>query len=211
MAWQFYTKGRRVPTLIGKDSAGRRIPGGPYTGLQFLAMPGIPALLWYTRGLWAGSMSILGSLALAALLTFGGVKLLGLVDFAARNPLYVIYGYLKQVKDLAPAGRCAGRKLAPQRICRIRSRINTATRIALGPTIPNGDDRDQPAMSASAPPPRNASENGASADGEIQPINGAPPLAAIQPPTMSVRMSALEAFLEEPATQPEPAMKESVS
>jgi hypothetical protein len=57
MAWNWYTKGRRIPTLIGKDVSGRRIPGGPYTGLQAVTAAAVPALLWSTRSLWAADMA----------------------------------------------------------------------------------------------------------------------------------------------------------
>ena len=48
--WAWYTKGRRLPTLIGKDVSGKRIPGGPYTGLQAVTVLVVPTLGWTTRG-----------------------------------------------------------------------------------------------------------------------------------------------------------------
>ena len=72
MAWNWYTKGRRIPTLIGKDVSGRRIPGGPYTGLQAVTAAAVPALLWSTRSLWAADMAGLAMIAVLIGLTVGG-------------------------------------------------------------------------------------------------------------------------------------------
>ena len=111
MAWNWYTKGRRIPTLIGKDVSGRRIPGGPYTGLQAVTAAAVPALLWSTRSLWAADMAGLAMIAVLIGLTVGAVKLVGKVDFASRNPLLMLAGYLRQITGPA-AGTLAGRKLA---------------------------------------------------------------------------------------------------
>ena len=86
MAWSWYTKGRRIPTIIGKDVSGRRIPGGPYTGLQAVTAAAVPALLWWTRGLWAADMAGLAMFAVLVGVTVAAVKLVGKVDFASTEP-----------------------------------------------------------------------------------------------------------------------------
>lgn len=197
MAWQFYTKGRRVPTLIGKDSSGRRIWGGPYTALQVLAAPAIPVLAWNTQGLWAGSLSLFGTVVAIAFITVAGVKLLGHVDFAARNPLYVMYGYLKQTADLAPAGRCAGRKVAPPTTRRITSRINTSTR-----QRPSEASQLRKASTQDQAPHTKAQMVPAAENDDMNPAPSADTRPeAIQHPPGTSRMSGLEAFLEGPHSQ----------
>jgi len=118
MAWSWYTKGRRIPTLIGKDVSGRRIPGGPYTGLQAVTAAGVPALLWWTRGLWAADMAGLAMIATIIGLTAAAVKLVGKIDFASRNPLLLLGGYLRQT-GRPVGGTLAGRKLAEPKPHRI--------------------------------------------------------------------------------------------
>ena len=122
MAWSWHTKGRRIPTLIGKDVSGRRIPGGPYTGLQAVTAAAVPALLWSTRSLWAAEMAGLAMFAVLVGVTVGAVKLVGKVDFASRNPLLLLGGYLRQTSRPA-AGTLAGRKLAEPKPHRVTCAI----------------------------------------------------------------------------------------
>ena len=125
MAWSWYTKGRRIPTLIGKDVSGRRIPGGPYTGLQAVTAAAVPALLWWTRGLWAAEMAGLAMFAVLVGVTVAAVKLVGKVDFASRNPLLLLAGYLRQTGRPA-AGTLAGRKLTEPKPHRATGTVNVA-------------------------------------------------------------------------------------
>ena len=122
MAWSWYTKGRRIPTLIGKDVSGRRIPGGPYTGLQAVTAAAVPALLWSTRGLWAADMAGLAMVAVLVGVTVAAVKLVGKVDFASRNPLLLLGGYLRQTSRPA-AGTLAGRRLTEPKPHRVACTI----------------------------------------------------------------------------------------
>lgn len=125
MAWSWYTKGRRIPTLIGKDVSGRRIPGGPYTGLQAVTAAAVPALLWWTRGLWAADMAGLAMFAVLVGVTAAAVKLVGKVDFASRNPLLLLGGYLRQT-GRPVAGTLAGRKVAEPTPHRVTGTVNVA-------------------------------------------------------------------------------------
>jgi hypothetical protein len=125
MAWSWYTKGRRIPTIIGKDVSGRRIPGGPYTGLQAVTAAAVPALLWWTRGLWAADMAGLAMFAVLVGVTVVAVKLVGKVDFASRNPLLLLAGYLRQTSRPA-AGTLAGRKLTEPKPHRVAAPVGVA-------------------------------------------------------------------------------------
>ncbi len=125
MAWSWYTKGRRIPTIIGKDVSGRRIPGGPYTGLQAVTAAAVPALLWWTRGLWAADMAGLAMFAVLVGVTVAAVKLVGKVDFASRNPLLLLAGYLRQTSRPA-AGTLAGRKLTEPKPHRVAAPVGVA-------------------------------------------------------------------------------------
>lgn len=121
-AWHWYTKARRIPTLIGKDAAGRRIPGGPYTALQAIAALVTPAVTWYTRALWAGQLTGLATMIAVLAVSFGVVKLLGKVDFASRNPLLLTGSYLRQMLS-PPGGTLAGTALRPAKKRRVRSGV----------------------------------------------------------------------------------------
>lgn len=123
MAWNWYTKGRRIPTLIGKDVSGRRIPGGPYTGFQAVTAGVVPAALWWTREFWAANLTGLAMITVIACLTVGAVKLVGKVDFASRNPLLLFGSYLRQT-GRPMNGTLAGRKLAEPRPHRIAGEID---------------------------------------------------------------------------------------
>ena len=182
MAWSWYTKGRRIPTLIGKDVSGRRIPGGPYTGLQAVTAAAVPALLWSTRSLWAAEMAGLAMFAVLVGVTVAAVKLVGKVDFASRNPLLLLGGYLRQTGRPA-AGTLAGRKLAEPKPHRATGTVNVAH-------IP----RDEPSTAthrsaAAVTAPATATDGPAAAE----------PAAAVP---VSAAADGGPAHLAEPATMP---------
>lgn len=153
-AWGWYTRGRRIPTLIGKDVSGRRIPGGPYTGVQAVTAAVVPAILWWTRELWAADMTGLAMLVVLAGVTVGAVKLVGKVDFASRNPLLLLGGYLRQA-GRPMSGTLAGRKLAEPRPHRLAGAIDVtyASLEALDGTAPRASDlrSETPARSSMGP------------------------------------------------------------
>jgi hypothetical protein len=122
MAWSWYTKGRRIPTIIGKDVSGRRIPGGPYTGLQAVTAAAVPALLWSTRSLWAADMAGLAMFAVLVGVTVAAVKLVGKVDFASRNPLLLLASYVRQT-GRSTSGTLGGRKLTEPKPHRVTAPV----------------------------------------------------------------------------------------
>jgi hypothetical protein len=153
MAWSWYTKGRRIPTIIGKDVSGRRIPGGPYTGLQAVTAAAVPALLWWTRGLWAADMAGLAMFAVLVGVTVAAVKLVGKVDFASRNPLLLLAGYLRQTSRPA-AGTLAGRKLTEPKPHRVAAPVGVAHLEPRAVPAPPADDiRSVETIEATGPTP----------------------------------------------------------
>lgn len=83
----FATEGRRQPSLIGKDSSGRRIPGGPYTLYQIGGGVLVAAGLIATRSFWGADSSLVAMVVVGAGITAGAVFLLGRIDVSTSNPL----------------------------------------------------------------------------------------------------------------------------
>ena len=184
MAWSWYTKGRRIPTLIGKDVSGRRIPGGPYTGLQAVTAAAVPALLWSTRSLWAAEMAGLAMFAVLVGVTVAAVKLVGKVDFASRNPLLLLGGYLRQTGRPA-AGTLAGRKVAEPKPHRSTGTVNVAHILAT--ELPTATQRSSSTTLLTGP--ATATDGPAAAE----------PAAAVP---VSAAADGGHAHLAEPATMP---------
>ncbi|OFL47345.1 hypothetical protein HMPREF2768_00005, partial [Propionibacterium sp. HMSC068C01] len=64
---QWHTEARQQPRIIGKDSSGRKIPGGPYTIYQVLAVGGVVPAAMMGFKIIDGGMTIRGFIfALAA-------------------------------------------------------------------------------------------------------------------------------------------------
>lgn len=217
MAWSWYTKGRRIPTLIGKDVSGRRIPGGPYTGLQAVTAAAVPAVLWWTRGLWAAELAGLAMFAVLVGVTVAAVKMVGKVDFASRNPMLLLGGYLRQT-GRPMNGTLAGRKLAEPRPHRPAGRIevtysnldtladtardadelrSAAPARSIQPSLPPAEaavpavDVAPPASPAAAPTPASTRPPAS----RPRTYTGKSPLQPASPPAPDRRRSGLEAFL----------------
>ena len=215
MAWSWYTKGRRIPTLIGKDVSGRRIPGGPYTGLQAVTAAAVPALLWSTRNLWAADMAGLAMFAVLVGVTVAAVKLVGKVDFASRNPLLLLAGYARQT-GRPVAGTLAGHKVTEPKPHRIAYAVEVTHTTLYDGAASDLSTTDQaysmqldptPAAAAAAPAPLAdlvegdqavpaATEASTSVRQSSQPV---PSVAAALRPAAPLapdrRRSGLEAFL----------------
>lgn len=82
---RWHTEARRQPQIIGRDSAGKKIPGGPYTIYQVAGLGMLP-LLGLTQPWWGAGLSPLVCwLVVIPSLTAASVWLLGKPDFS-RNP-----------------------------------------------------------------------------------------------------------------------------
>ncbi|SKF61629.1 Uncharacterised protein [Mycobacteroides abscessus subsp. abscessus] len=88
-AVRWHTEGRRQPQIIGRDSAGKKIPGGPYTIYQVAGLAMLP-LLGSTQQWWGAGLSPLVCwLVIIPSVTALSVWLLGMPDFS-RNPLLAV-------------------------------------------------------------------------------------------------------------------------
>lgn len=87
-AIRYHTEGRRQPQIIGKDSSGKKLPGGPYTIYQVLGFVCVPALMIWLMPIWAGALApVVAWLVIIPAATITGVWLLGIPDLS-RNPLF---------------------------------------------------------------------------------------------------------------------------
>lgn len=92
------TAGRRQPTLIGRDPAGRKLPGGPYTIYQAVSVVVVAIVGWNTRSLWGAGMSDPASLIWLAAALAGTFVLTGRINFAGRNPLWALGGVIRSYR-----------------------------------------------------------------------------------------------------------------
>ena len=108
---RYHTSARRQPSLIGKDSSGKRIPGGPYTVYQPILLVATAALLWSSKGLWSTSLmqAVIGTATVA--LAVGWIS--GRIDFSGRNPFLLGAGVLNAWASnvSAPQGKIRGARL----------------------------------------------------------------------------------------------------
>jgi hypothetical protein len=213
VAWSWYTKGRRIPTLIGKDVSGRRIPGGPYTGLQAVTAAAVPAVLWWTRALWAADLAGLVMFGVIIGATVAGVKLIGKVDFASRNPVLLLGSYLRQTSRPL-SGTLAGRKLAEPRPRRLSGVIDV-TYTELDDL--HGNEHEKVELAAPAAPARSSHQHSslpAPAEPAPAAADAADPTAATAPvalpsPSASREQPGKTAVWLEPAAPPAPDRRRS--
>lgn len=105
---QWHTEARQQPHLIGKDSSGRKIPGGPYTIYQVIAVIVVVPLIAFLAKITAGHITISGVIfALAA--GWFAVFLVGRVDWT-WSPLAWLEGWWRVTSHAVttPAGTTAG-------------------------------------------------------------------------------------------------------
>lgn len=93
-----YTRGLRIPKLIGRLQDGTRLPGGPYTFAQFLTGAGSVVVGYFTLPFWAQvlpSLSVISNVVVGHVLLlpigWGVAWLAGLIP-ADVNPLYAVQG-----------------------------------------------------------------------------------------------------------------------
>lgn len=89
---RFFTRAISVPTLIGRTSDGKRIPGGPYTVTQFVGAGVVAFVMWKTAGLWTRG-GLLENLLVFGAAVGGTVYGLGKVPATGRNPLSMLAGF----------------------------------------------------------------------------------------------------------------------
>lgn len=108
---RYHTYARRQPSLIGKDSSGKRIPGGPYTVYQPILLVATAAVLWISKDLW--STSLMQALIVTACLALAVGWISGRIDFSGRNPFLLGAGVLNAwASNLsAPQGKIRGARL----------------------------------------------------------------------------------------------------
>ena len=183
---RYHTAGRRQPMLVGKDAAGRPLWGGPYTIYQILGAIGIGYGLAATRGVWAAGLSPLATVLTVAAVAATAGWLLGRLDFAGRNPLWIAASLLRAAPALTARtpGTLAGRPLKPARAHHVRCRAAASTL----PLPANPHPAAGPVTSIGAAEPTTVPVS-------VQPGRG-PALTDPQPtPVGAVRQSALEMFL----------------
>lgn len=103
---RFYTRARKFPKLIGRLHDGTRIPGGPYTMSQVIALVVLTTGAMLTRGLWG--TSVLFDLIVSLAVGIGGAFLLGLLPSQQRNLLSLASG-LARATGSSAAGNYNGR------------------------------------------------------------------------------------------------------
>lgn len=183
---RYHTAGRRQPMLIGKDASGRRLPGGPYTVYQILAVVIMATTLWHTTALWAPRMTSLSTLLVIGAATLGAGYLTGRVDFSGRNPLLILLSLLAATPALISTnpGRLRGRPLPASKPRQVRT-LATTSRTTVPVEHPAAPTDSQPATlpAAAAPAPVLA----------LAPI---PPRVSVQQRGLVAdRLTPLEAFL----------------
>lgn len=88
---RFYTRARRFPKQIGRTLDGAKIPGGPYSILQFTLGVSSIIVLVATRQAW-GLGSIFFDFPVAAGLGWGVALITGRIPATRRNVLFVAWG-----------------------------------------------------------------------------------------------------------------------
>ena len=188
---KYHTAGRRQPMLIGKDAAGRRLPGGPYTVYQLIAVAAVATTMWQTRTLWATEMTGLSSLLVIGAAAIGAGFLTGRLDFSGRNPLWTLLALLEAVPVLVSArpGTVGGRPLPASRPRQVRSNAIVAHR------PPGVGHQPGPATTdPAAPSPPSLLKAEPAAAPEL--ASAAPSRGSVQADGVpAVRLTPLEAFL----------------
>lgn len=93
-------EGRRQPTMIGRDAAGRPLPGGPYTSYQLIALVTVIALGWNTRGWWGSDMSVISHVVFILAAAGVAAYFAGQIDFLQYNPLVSFAGLTRALATM---------------------------------------------------------------------------------------------------------------
>ena len=181
---RYHTAGRRQPMLIGKDASGRRLPGGPYTVYQILAVVIVATTMWHTTAIWAPRMTSLSTLLVIGATTLGAGFLTGRVDFSGRNPLWILLSLLAATPALTSThpGRLRGRPLPASKPRQVR------THATVSPTPAPSNQSAEP--TASQPP-----TPAAAPVLTLAPALNLPRISVQLPELVADRLTPLEAFL----------------
>lgn len=150
---RFYTRARRVPTLIGKLPDGSKIPFGPFTTLQLIAAVGTLIVAFKTRDLWGfggGLMDLLVVVCLAV----GVGKLVGRFETGFHNPVVIAAGAVNSI-FLPRFGSSGGRPVRLPRTVRLGGRISVQSRV-MSVDLATEPDVSQAAAYGEVPEPRAA-------------------------------------------------------
>ncbi|MBF6333533.1 hypothetical protein [Nocardia transvalensis] len=138
-------RARKFPYLIGRTHTGERIPGGPYTPVQFLGAGAVVGLLLLTYSWWSRFGNLPQNIMVLLGLPAAALWLLGRIPQGGRNPFTVAAGVAK--------GATAG--LTTPRVEGIPVRLPRPT-AALGTVTITEPPASGPARTASAPVPATA-------------------------------------------------------
>lgn len=94
---RFYTRARKFPKLIGRLHDGTRIPGGPYTVTQLVALIVLTTGALLTRGLWGSTM--LADFVISLAIGVGGAFAIGMLPTQQRNLFSVAGGVLRAIRS----------------------------------------------------------------------------------------------------------------
>jgi hypothetical protein len=125
---RFYTRARKVPTLIGKLPDGTPLPFGPYTGLQLITSVGTLIVLFKTREIWAFAGGLI-DLLLAVAVAFAVGKIAGRFETGFHNPVVLASGAMASLTQ-PRHGTSGGRPVRMPRTLRTTGRIVVQARTA---------------------------------------------------------------------------------
>lgn len=142
---RFYTRTRRIPVTFGKFPSGERIPGGPYTGVQFVGALLAGVLLLGTHWLW-GTGTALVDVVMGLGLAYGVVVVLKRAPDSLHEVRLTISGVFR-LAFVSGSGTCRGRPVdtrAPR-----KSSPGSSSRGESGGQVVSvvADDREIPAES----------------------------------------------------------------
>lgn len=95
----WHTEGRRQPGVLGKDSAGKRIPGGPYTSYQMATGAAGTLLALGTSPLWKPLLQdqIILQWGLVLGLTYAGMRAGSKADYTNVASVWHLFGGVRAV------------------------------------------------------------------------------------------------------------------
>lgn len=194
---RFHTAGRKQPILLGKDSSGNKLPGGPYSVPQLVAVLATAVLLIATRQIWAAGQSGLAFAIITVVLCCLAGFAVGRHDFAGRNPFVIGLGVGRAWSGGvgAPEGHVGTRSLK-RTDRKPLSRRRWVMHTAIGQTMPEEAATPQP----SPAPPQPVSPHPAETNQHListppRVPNPLPVSTADQPLNHTATSSSLEQFL----------------